>query len=198
LRGLFGLQRFGCQAFAFDLRADIEELPGNQDKHRQENCDEIIAIVFHHSILMFRLRLPVGLVLSITPCSAGVRLLRPFLSVGFGHPLGERGDQSGKRRGKRIPARDHHIVMSGLEWNPCHLPHDLPEASAHAVALDRVALLLRHGETDAGGLVGSAPIKGLEQEIGAAQRFPFCTARKSGRVLSRPGFMMVSSCATRS
>jgi hypothetical protein len=63
--------------------------------------------------------------------------------------------------------------MSGLEWNPCHLTHDFPEASAHAVALDRVALFLRHGETDPGGLVGSAPIKGFEQKKRPRRRFPF-------------------------
>jgi hypothetical protein len=57
--------------------------------------------------------------------------------------------QRRKRRSERRPARDQHIIMAAAKRPFRHKAHDLAQAPAHPVALDRVPHLPRHRKADA-------------------------------------------------
>jgi hypothetical protein len=50
---------------------------------------------------------------------------------------------------ERRPPPDKHVIMAGAQLCRGREPYDLPQAAAHAIALYRIAHLLRHRESDA-------------------------------------------------
>ncbi|KGF67620.1 hypothetical protein LL06_21170 [Hoeflea sp. BAL378] len=113
----------------------------------------------------------------------------PCRSAAFADPLGECLNQPVKRSGQRIAACDNHIVVSGLEGNPCNVTHGFFETAAHSVALDRIALFFRHCVADAGRVVRFAPVEGFQQEIGSAQAFALLHGEEIRAGFKPPGFL---------
>ena len=79
---------------------------------------------------------------------------------------------------KHVPARDNHIVVSGLHCKPRMKPHRLFQAAAHAVPFDRVAMFFGDCKTDTGLAVGFFPVEDFEQEEAAAAFFAFAHGKK--------------------
>lgn len=90
---------------------------------------------------------------------------------------------------QRIAPRDHHIVMSGPEWNPCQMSHRFTQSAAHAVSLDRIALFLGNGVTNPGRFVGEAAIQGFKQKERTAQPVAFLDGKEIRPVFEPPGFL---------
>jgi hypothetical protein len=61
---------------------------------------------------------------------------------------------------------DQHIVMAGAQATRRRLPDDFPETAPHAIALDRISKLLRHGKADAYRTTVVSPAR-LQHERGS-------------------------------
>lgn len=105
------------------------------------------------------------------------------------NPFAQGLNQPVEGRLERIAPRDHHIVMSGPEWNPCQMSHCFTQPAAHAVSLDRIALLLGNRITYARRLIGETAIQGFKQKIRTAQPFAFLNGKEIRPVFEPPGFL---------
>ena len=89
-------------------------------------------------------------------------------------------------RVKHVPARDNHIVVSGLHCKPRMKPHRLFQAAAHAVPFDRVAMFFGDCKTDACLAVGFLPVEDFEKEEAAPAFFALAYGKKLRAALQPP------------
>jgi hypothetical protein len=83
-----------------------------------------------------------------------------------------------ERRSQYLAPRDNHIVVSGLHCKCAVETHGLFQPAPHAVSLDRVAMLLCNGESDAGVGIGVLAIECLDQEEAAPALFSLPNSKK--------------------
>ena len=108
-------------------------------------------------------------------------MFRPGFHAGF-----QLRGQFFEGRCKHVPARDNHIVVSGLHCKSRMKPHRLFQAAAHSVPFDCVAMFLGDCKTDASLAVGFLPIKDLEKEEAAAAFFTLARSKKLRAALQPP------------
>ncbi|MBB2707864.1 UNVERIFIED_ORG: hypothetical protein GGE63_006023 [Rhizobium esperanzae] len=87
---------------------------------------------------------------------------------------------------KHVPARDNHIVVSGLHCKSRMKPHRLFQAAAHAVPFDRVAMFFGDCKTDASLAVGFLPVEDFQKEETAAALFALAHGKKLRAALQPP------------
>ena len=158
------------------LRHAEEDLPPDQDKRREDDGEQRVLLVVHvigsSSVMSF------GAVRARSRRRFRTsRLQSPQRSVEFLDHAIERQLQGG------APA-DQHIVMAGAQATRRRQPDDFPETAPHAIALDGISDLLRHGEADAYRTT-VVSLARLQHERRGRHLAPVAAARKSARCRSR-------------